>query len=55
MLRTIRLATIALSLLASPLLAQDVGIALGEKGPGGPLETLDGKPVDPQPRCACYE
>lgn len=46
MLRTIRLATIALSLLASPLLAQDVGIALGEKGPGGPLETLDGKPVD---------
>ena len=46
MLRTIRLATIALSLLTSPLLAQDVGIALGEKGPGGPLETLDGKPVD---------
>ena len=26
--------------------AQDLGIALGEKGPGGPLETLDGKPVD---------
>ncbi len=26
--------------------AQDVGIALGEKGPGGPLETLDGKSVD---------
>ena len=26
--------------------AQDVGIALGEKGPGGPLETLEGKPVD---------
>ncbi len=26
--------------------AQDVGIALGEKAPGGPLETLDGKPVD---------
>ena len=40
------MATIALSLLTSPLLAQDVGIALGEKGPGGPLETLEGKPVD---------
>jgi len=26
--------------------AQDVGIAIGEKGPGGPLETLEGKPVD---------
>ena len=26
--------------------AQDLGIALGEKGPGGPLETLEGKPVD---------
>lgn len=26
--------------------AQDVGIALGEKAPGGPLETLDGKTVD---------
>lgn len=26
--------------------AQDVGIAIGEKGPGGPLETLDGKTVD---------
>jgi len=26
--------------------AQDVGIAIGEKAPGGPLETLDGKPVD---------
>lgn len=26
--------------------AQDVGIALGEKGPGGPLETLEGKAVD---------
>lgn len=26
--------------------AQDVGIAIGEKAPGGPLETLDGKQVD---------
>ena len=26
--------------------AQDVGIALGEQAPGGPLETLDGKAVD---------
>jgi len=26
--------------------AQDVGIAIGEKGPGGPLETLEGKAVD---------
>lgn len=26
--------------------AQDSGIALGTKGPGGPLETLDGKTVD---------
>ena len=26
--------------------AQDVGIALGEKAPGGPLEALDGKKVD---------
>ncbi len=38
--------------LASPLAphatvaAQDLGIALGEQAPGGPLETLDGKPVD---------
>ncbi|HYW30932.1 MAG TPA: TlpA disulfide reductase family protein [Gemmatimonas sp.] len=28
------------------LAAQDVGIALGEKAPGGPLQTLDGKDVD---------
>jgi peroxiredoxin len=26
--------------------AQDVGIAVGEQAPGGPLETLDGKTVD---------
>ena len=38
--------------LARPLMshgtvaAQDLGIALGEQGPGGPLETLDGKVID---------
>ncbi|WP_309670765.1 TlpA disulfide reductase family protein [Gemmatimonas sp.] len=36
-------ATIALS---SPALAQDLGIAVGETAPVGPLETLDGKTVD---------
>lgn len=37
----------ALSFAAAPSLrAQDLGIALGEVGPGGPLETLDGKAVD---------
>lgn len=46
MLRTLRTAVAALALSASPLLAQDVGIALGEKGPGGPLVTLEGKAVD---------
>ena len=35
-----------LTVAASTSPAQDVGIAIGEKGPGGPLETLDGKPVD---------
>ena len=34
-------------LLALTLLApQDLGIPLGDKGPGGPLETLEGKAVD---------
>ncbi len=36
----------ALALSAAPALAQDVGIALGEKAPGGPLETLTGQSVD---------
>lgn len=31
---------------AASLAAQDLGIALGEQAPGGPLETLDGKTVD---------
>ncbi len=42
----IRLALVAVALSATSLFAQDTGIALGEKGPGGPLETLDGKIVD---------
>jgi cytochrome c biogenesis protein CcmG, thiol:disulfide interchange protein DsbE len=33
-------------LLAVTLLAQDVGIPIGDKGPGGPLETLEGNAVD---------
>ncbi len=31
---------------AGVVAAQDVGIALGEQAPGGPLETLDGKTVE---------
>lgn len=31
---------------AAPLAAQDLGIAVGEKAPGGPLETLTGQTVD---------
>lgn len=46
MLSRIRLALVAVALSATSLFAQDTGIALGEKGPGGPLETLDGKIVD---------
>ena len=46
MLSRIRHALVAVALSATSLFAQDTGIALGEKGPGGPLETLDGKMVD---------
>lgn len=46
MLTVVRRAILALVVAAAPALAQDVGIALGEQGPGGPLETLDGKTVD---------
>jgi thiol-disulfide isomerase/thioredoxin len=46
MLTLLRRTVLALALTAAPALAQDVGIALGEKGPGGPLESLDGKAVD---------
>jgi len=46
MLTLLRRTVLLLALAATPALAQDVGIAIGEKGPGGPLETLDGKAVD---------
>ncbi len=46
MLAFLRRTVVALALASTPVFAQDVGIALGEKGPGGPLETLDGKSVD---------
>lgn len=46
MLAAFRTAVVALAFVATPLLAQDTGIAIGEKGPGGPLLTLDGKAVD---------
>jgi thiol-disulfide isomerase/thioredoxin len=46
MLHLLRRLTIAVALTASPLFAQDSGIPIGEKGPGGPLLTLDSKPVD---------
>lgn len=46
MLTLLRRAALLLALAATPAFAQDVGIAVGEKGPGGPLETLDGKAVD---------
>lgn len=34
------------ALTPAPLAGQELGIALGEKAPGGPVETLDGRPVD---------
>ena len=46
MFSTFRRAILAIALAATPALAQDVGLPLGMKGPGGPLETLDGKAVD---------
>jgi peroxiredoxin len=46
LLQSLRRAVTALALAASPLAAQDVGIAVGEKAPGGPLETLAGQTVD---------
>ena len=47
--RLMPFAAVLLFVAAAPVAAasaQDLGIALGEKGPGGPLETLEGKPVD---------
>jgi peroxiredoxin len=42
----VRTAVVALTLTAASAAAQDVGIPLGEKAPGGPLETLAGQTVD---------
>jgi thiol-disulfide isomerase/thioredoxin len=42
----LRRAFVSVALLSASAAAQDVGIALGEKAPGGPLETLTGQPVD---------
>ncbi len=39
-------AAAAQPLLTSPLAAQDLGIKVGAKAPGGPIETLDGKTTD---------
>ena len=54
--RSLRVWLVAFSVIAAsaarPLMsgasvaAQDLGIAIGEQAPGGPLETLDGKAVD---------
>lgn len=44
--RTVRHAAIIVAVAAAPALAQDVGIAVGEQAPGGPLETLAGQAVD---------
>jgi thiol-disulfide isomerase/thioredoxin len=45
-MRSVRLMFIASMLAASPLLAQDSGIAVGSDAPGAMVETLDGKPMD---------
>lgn len=39
-------ATIALSVFAAPLGAQESGIAVGKTAPGAKLESLDGKPAE---------
>ena len=44
-LRTL-VALAAFTALPSTILAQDLGIAVGEKAPGGPLETMTGQTVD---------
>lgn len=41
-----RRAIAIVALAAAPAAAQDLGIAVGEKAPGGPLETLTGQTVD---------
>ena len=44
--RTVFTALTALALATAPAVAQDIGIAIGETAPSGPLQTLDGKTVD---------
>ncbi len=44
--KRLRHAIALLALSAAPAAAQDLGIAVGEKAPGGPLETLAGQTVD---------
>ena len=46
LVRTAAIIAVALATPAASLHAQELGIAVGEHAPGGPLETLDGKPVD---------
>jgi peroxiredoxin len=46
MLTLLRRAAALLAFTAAPVLAQDLGIAVGEQAPGGPLETLTGQTVE---------
>lgn len=43
---SLRRAVAIVAVAAAPLAAQDLGIAVGEAAPGGPLETLAGQTVD---------
>ena len=45
-MRSVRLMFAASMLAASPVLAQDSGIAVGSDAPGAMVESLDGKPMD---------
>ncbi len=44
--KSARQAIAIVAIAAAPAAAQDLGIAVGEKAPGGPLETLTGQTVD---------
>jgi peroxiredoxin len=46
LLASLRRAVAIVALAAAPAAAQDLGIAVGEQAPGGPLETLAGQTVD---------
>ncbi len=46
MIASIRRSLLAVLVAATPVFAQDVGLPIGEQGPGGPLETLEGTAVD---------